>query len=118
MRGILATKPSVYFFPSFALHILCSPDEHPFTPTEKLAKPILPPLTYPRLLHPNNVNVNQKILHFYTQRIVPAITRKTNAQLGPDQEDDDGNYGSVATSDVQGLQAFSRRIHYGGLNDS
>merc|ERR1712093_269809 len=87
-----------------------SPDEHPFTPMEQLAKPILPPLDYPKLLHPNTVNVNREIMDFYISKIIPAITRRSNKFLG---RSDDGNYGSSACRDVDALQAISRRIHYG-----
>lgn len=90
-----------------------SPDEHPFTPREQLSKPILPPLNYPRLLYPNTVNVTAQILDFYVNAIIPAITRKATASLGNGKQDDDGNYGSAATRDIEALQAISRRIHYG-----
>lgn len=88
-----------------------SPDEHPFTPETQLAKPILPPLNYPRLLYPNNVNVTSKIKDFYINAIIPAITRRATQGLG--KETDDGNYGSCATRDITALEAMSRRIHYG-----
>ncbi|KZV88921.1 chorismate mutase [Exidia glandulosa HHB12029] len=98
-----------------------SPDEYPFTTS--LPQPLLAPLAMPRLLHPNTINVNPSILSFYVYSIVPAITRQASIQLsatkracgitGPDEFDDDGNYGSVATIDVQILQAISKRVHYG-----
>ncbi|BFZ62621.1 chorismate mutase aro7 [Saitoella coloradoensis] len=78
-----------------------SPDEYAFT--ANLPEPILPPLTYPRFLHPNDINVNDKIKDYYVERIIPAIC----------EEGDDVNYGSAATIDIQCLQALSRRIHYG-----
>lgn len=90
----------------------CSPDEHPFTPLNKLPSPVITPQTYPTLLylpaatHPS-VNVNPRILDFYVKHIVPAITS------GPNRLADDGNYGSAATRDVEVLQALSRRIHFG-----
>ncbi|KAK9896438.1 chorismate mutase [Cystobasidium minutum MCA 4210] len=90
-----------------------SPDEYSFTPKELLSKPILPPLNYPRLLHPNNVNVNDKIKDFYINKIIPAITSRATSQLKGGVTDDDGNYGSAACRDVEALQAISRRIHYG-----
>ncbi|GKT93011.1 chorismate mutase [Colletotrichum tofieldiae] len=71
-----------------------SPDEYPFFP-EAIQKQILKPLHYPRILHPNNVNVNNKIKDFYDR--------------GESQE----NYGSSATCDIACLQALSRRIHFG-----
>ncbi|KAK1923164.1 chorismate mutase [Papiliotrema laurentii] len=85
-----------------------SPDEYPFTPIERLPKPIIAAQEYPTLLHKPaashpSVNVNDKILKFYVDRIVPGVTKQT----------DDGNYGSAATRDVEVLQALSRRIHFG-----
>ncbi|EJD50883.1 chorismate mutase [Auricularia subglabra TFB-10046 SS5] len=98
-----------------------SPDEYPFT--SGLPQPVLAPQRLPNLLHPNDINVNQTILSFYVYSIVPAISRQASLQLaaqkracgisGPDEFDDDGNYGSVATIDVQILQAISKRVHYG-----
>ncbi|WWD20797.1 chorismate mutase [Kwoniella shandongensis] len=100
-----------------------SPDEHPFTPLDRLPKPIIKPLSFPSLLyqpaasHPS-VNVNSRILKFYVEHIVPGITGVGNGsakgkskEVGKDQ--DDGNYGSAATRDVEVLQALSRRIHFG-----
>ncbi|GAA5820274.1 hypothetical protein JCM10212_000395 [Sporobolomyces blumeae] len=84
-----------------------SPDEHPFTPRSQLPAAILPPLDYPPLLYdPTSINVNRQIMEFYTESIVPAITK-------PLKTNDDGNYGSAATRDLECLQAISRRIHYG-----
>ncbi|ORY31289.1 chorismate mutase [Naematelia encephala] len=85
-----------------------SPDEHSFTPLEKLPKPVIGLQAYPTLLHDPaarhpSVNVNSKILDFYVKHIVPGITPPL----------DDGNYGSAATRDVEVLQALSRRIHFG-----
>ncbi|KAK4047639.1 chorismate mutase aro7 [Microbotryomycetes sp. JL201] len=88
-----------------------SPDEHPFTPRSQLPEPILPPLDYPTLLYPNSVNVNDQILEFYINSVVPVITKSITTQLGT--ENDDGNYGSAAVRDVECLQAVSRRIHCG-----
>ncbi|BGP56705.1 hypothetical protein JCM8202_005820 [Rhodotorula sphaerocarpa] len=89
-----------------------SPDEHPFTPKDQLPAAILPPLEYPPLLYdPTGLNVNARIMDFYTRQIVPAITRVVTEKLG--KQDDDGNYGSAATRDLEALQAISRRIHYG-----
>lgn len=87
-----------------------SPDEYPFTPIDRLPKPIIPVQDYPTLLHKPaasqpSVNVNHRILDFYVNRIIPGITPKG----------DDGNYGSAATRDVEVLQALSRRIHFGEL---
>ncbi|GAA5913835.1 hypothetical protein JCM6882_007712 [Rhodosporidiobolus microsporus] len=89
-----------------------SPDEHPFTPRAQLPQPILPPLDYPPLLHdPAHLNVNPQILGFYVDEIVPSITRTVTEKLG--KENDDGNYGSAGTRDLECLQAISRRIHCG-----
>nr|ODN83899.1 chorismate mutase [Cryptococcus depauperatus CBS 7841] len=96
-------------------NFVCSPDEHPFTPLDKLPNPIIRPQKFPPLLHEPavahpSVNVNARILGFYVEHIVPGIT-------GIGREDnvleDDGNYGSSATRDVEVLQALSRRIHFG-----
>ncbi|EPQ25731.1 uncharacterized protein PFL1_06725 [Pseudozyma flocculosa PF-1] len=84
-----------------------APDEYPFTSPELLPKPVLEPVTYPKLLWPHKVNVNDKILQFYIDDIVPTITRN----LGEDG--DDGHYGSSAIRDCEVLSAMSRRIHFG-----
>jgi chorismate mutase len=89
-----------------------SPDEHPFTPRNQLPTPILPPLSYPALLYPNDINVNDKIVKFYTEAVVPVITRMVVGEDGQRREDD-GNYGSAGTRDIECLQAVSRRIHCG-----
>ncbi|ORY83485.1 chorismate mutase [Leucosporidium creatinivorum] len=88
-----------------------SPDEHPFTPSHLLPTPILPPLDYPPLLYPNTINVNPTILAFYINSVVPTITKIVTEKLG--KENDDGNYGSAGTRDIECLQAISRRIHCG-----
>ena len=69
------------------------------------------------------MNVNSSILSFYTHAIVPRITRQTTLSLaarkraagvaGDGEYEDDGNYGSAATLDVEILQAISKRVHYG-----
>ncbi|RHZ80654.1 hypothetical protein Glove_134g44 [Diversispora epigaea] len=78
-----------------------SPDEYPFT--DDLPNPIIPPLKYPKILKPNDINVNPKILKFYLEHIVPSLC----------VAGEDLNYGSSATRDVACLQALSQRIHYG-----
>ncbi|KAF5382502.1 hypothetical protein D9615_002861 [Tricholomella constricta] len=98
-----------------------SPDEYPFT--ADLPKPVLPPLSFPKILYPNEVNVNPSILSFYTRAIVPRITRRAtlalatlkraNGIIGDDEFEDDGNYGSAATIDVEVVQSISKRVHYG-----
>ncbi|CAE7174848.1 unnamed protein product [Rhizoctonia solani] len=100
-----------------------SPDEYPFTPESDLPAPVLPTLKYPQILYPNKINVNTSILTFYTRAIVPRITRRATQELamlkrsagivGDDEYEDDGNYGSAATIDVEVLQAISKRVHYG-----
>ncbi|KAI9573536.1 chorismate mutase [Boletus coccyginus] len=98
-----------------------SPDEYPFT--SDLPPPVLNPLVFPNILHPNDINVNPTILAFYTRDIVPRITGRATSALreskrskgivGDDEYKDDGNYGSAATIDVEVLQAISKRVHYG-----
>ena len=71
------------------------------------------------------MNVNASILSFYTQAIVPRITRpatlalatikRANGITGDDEYEDDGNYGSAAFVDLEVLQAISKRVHYGTL---
>lgn len=100
-----------------------SPDETPFT--ANLPEPILPSLNYPKILHPNAVNVNPSIIYFYVHTFVPRITHaatlsvaaanRARGIMGEAEFDDDGNYGSAATIDVEILQAISKRVHYGSL---
>lgn len=86
-----------------------SPDEYPFFPSA-LQKPILDPLDYPKTLHENDVNVNDKIKKFYTEQFLPAVCPDFGREdRGVSQE----NYGSSATCDIACLQALSRRIHFG-----
>lgn len=86
-----------------------SPDEHPFFP-QVLARPMLQPLEYPRILHANNVNVNDIIKERYIKEILPEACRKFKRE---DRGEARENYGSAATCDVNCLQALSRRIHFG-----
>lgn len=98
-----------------------SPDEYPFT--SDLPEPVLPCLQFPPILHPNKINANRSILSFYTCTIVPRITRRATLLLaakkraqgivGDEEYEDDGNYGSAATLDVEVLQSISKRVHYG-----
>jgi chorismate mutase len=94
--------------------LLCSPDEYPFS--SDLPDPVLPPLKFPKILYPNTVNANPKILSFYVEQFVPRVTRRaseaSNGVIGGEQNDD-GNYGSAATIDVEVLQSISKRVHYG-----
>ncbi|KZF22355.1 chorismate mutase [Xylona heveae TC161] len=86
-----------------------SPDEYPFFP-DALQEPILQPLDYPRILHPNDVNVNDKLKKSYIQHILPAACSTYGRE---DRGEAQENYGSSATADVQCVQALSRRIHFG-----
>ncbi|KAJ3862000.1 chorismate mutase [Lentinula novae-zelandiae] len=98
-----------------------SPDEYPFT--TGLPEPVLPPLQFPKILFPNKINANPSILSFYVCSIVPRISRRATLCLaaskrikgivGDEEYEDDGNYGSTATIDVEVLQAISKRVHYG-----
>jgi chorismate mutase len=88
-----------------------APDEYAFFPDD-LPKPFLSPLKYPVLLHPNTVNLNQKLKDSYINYILPAACRTAP---GGDRGETKEDYGSTAVSDVACLQALSRRIHYGKL---
>jgi chorismate mutase len=79
-----------------------SPDENPFT--SDLPTPILPPLSYPSFIQKNSINFNGRLKALYLNEIVPRICSSFQ---------DDSNYGSSATRDVECLQAISKRIHYG-----
>ncbi|KAK8105733.1 hypothetical protein PG999_009092 [Apiospora kogelbergensis] len=84
-----------------------APDEYPFFPAA-LQKPLLKPITYPKILHENNVNVNDEIKRFYIEKFLPRVCAERK-ERGEAAE----NYGSTATADIACLQAISRRIHYG-----
>ncbi|KAJ7107280.1 chorismate mutase [Mycena crocata] len=98
-----------------------SPDEYPFS--ADLPDPVLPPLKFPEILFPNSINVNPSILSFYIRTIVPRITRRATSTLaalkrasgitGDEEFEDDGNYGSASTIDIEVLQSISKRVHYG-----
>ncbi|KAE8709991.1 Chorismate mutase 1 [Hibiscus syriacus] len=81
-----------------------SPDEHPFFPYE-LPDPLLPPLQYPKVLHPiaDSININNQVWEMYFRNLIPRLVNKG----------DDGNCGSTAVCDTMCLQALSKRIHYG-----
>lgn len=86
-----------------------SPDEYAFFP-DVLQTPILKPLNYPKILHPNGVNVNKDIKDRYIEVVLPRVCKQFGrGDRGESQE----NYGSAATCDVLCLQALSRRIHFG-----
>ena len=86
---------------------------------------MLQPVDFPQILYPNSVNANRSILSFYARQIVPRITKRSTIQLaafkrakgiiGDEEYEDDGNYGSAATLDVEVLQAISKRVHYGAF---
>lgn len=69
------------------------------------------------------MNANPSIYSFYVRSIVPRITRqatlalatlkRANGIVGDDEYEDDANYGSAATIDVETVQAISKRVHYG-----
>jgi chorismate mutase len=86
-----------------------SPDEYPFFP-DVLEDPILQPLSYPHILHENDVNVNDVIKERYIKEILPAVCPQFGRE---DRGETQENYGSAATCDVACLQALSRRIHFG-----
>ncbi|KAG1368618.1 putative Chorismate mutase 3, chloroplastic [Cocos nucifera] len=83
-----------------------TPDEHPFFP-EDLPEPMLPPIQYPKVLHPvaDSININKMIWDMYFNRLLPRLVKEGN----------DGNCGSSAVCDTMCLQALSKRIHYGKL---
>ncbi|CAL9098864.1 unnamed protein product, partial [Musa acuminata var. zebrina] len=80
------------------------PDEHPFFP-DSLPEPMLPPMEYPKVLHPvaNSININKKIWEMYFCNLLPRLAK----------EGSDRNCGSSAVCDTICLQALSKRIHYG-----
>ncbi|KAL6710185.1 chorismate mutase aro7 [Coniothyrium glycines] len=86
-----------------------SPDEYPFFP-DVLQDPILKRLNYPKILHPNHVNVNAQLKDCYINHILPAACLQTGRDDRGEREE---NYGSAATCDVLTIQALSRRIHFG-----
>jgi chorismate mutase len=86
-----------------------APDEYPFFP-QFLEKPILQPLSYPKILHPNDVNVNATIKKRYVEEILPEACRNFGRE---DRGETRENYGSAATCDVMCLQSLSRRVHFG-----
>ena len=86
-----------------------SPDEYPFFP-DVLQKPILQPLNYPKILHPNEVDVNKDVKERYISVVLPRVCKQFGRQ---DRGESLENYGSAATCDVSCLQALSRRIHFG-----
>lgn len=86
-----------------------SPDEYPFFP-QALQRPFLQSLKYPKILHDNNVNVNDTIKEKYIKKILPEACRDFGRE---DRGEAKENYGSAAVCDVACLHALSRRIHFG-----
>lgn len=83
-----------------------NPEEHPFFP-DVTPPSLVPPYDYPLVLHraADFINVNDQIWDMYFKELLPLLT----------EPGDDGNYGSTASSDLNCLQAISRRIHYGNF---
>ncbi|KAL4282824.1 hypothetical protein GQ457_16G000450 [Hibiscus cannabinus] len=83
-----------------------NPEEHPFFP-DNLPPSLVPHFKYPEVLHPAamSINMNKVIWDMYFNKLLPLF-------VAPG---DDGNYASTAASDLECLQAISRRIHYGKL---
>ncbi|KAA8525600.1 hypothetical protein F0562_007455 [Nyssa sinensis] len=81
-----------------------SPEEHPFFPSN-LPTSLVPPHNYPYVLHPAaaSTNISKTIWDIYFNQLLPLFA----------VEGDDGNYVPTIASDLQCLQALSRRIHYG-----
>ncbi len=76
-----------------------SPSEHPFSDPALLPKPKLPDLQYPVTVRHNDINHNNRVMHFYLGTVLPSIC----------DAGDDENYGSSAICDVHCLQLLSKR---------
>ncbi|OAX77504.1 chorismate mutase [Emergomyces africanus] len=68
------------------------------------------PILYPKILHPNTVNINNLIKSQYINEILPNTCRKFDHKNCDETQE---NYGSSAIYDINCLQALSRRIHFG-----
>ncbi|KAI9191716.1 hypothetical protein LWI28_012480 [Acer negundo] len=81
-----------------------NPEEHAFFP-DNLPRSLVPSYNYSQVLHTaaNSININKMIWDKYYNQLLPLFVA----------EGDDGNYASTASSDIDCLQALSRRIHYG-----
>ncbi|WCJ30390.1 chorismate mutase 2 [Euphorbia peplus] len=81
-----------------------NPEENAFFP-DGLPHPIVPVHNYSQILYPEaaEVNLNKNILDMYFNQLLPLFVA----------DGDDGNYASTASSDINCLQALSRRIHFG-----
>lgn len=75
-----------------------------------LQRPVLQAIAYPKILHDNDVNVNDMIKEKYIKEVLPEACREFGRK---DRGEGKENYGSAATCDVACLQALSRRIHFG-----
>ncbi|KAJ0973821.1 hypothetical protein J5N97_015786 [Dioscorea zingiberensis] len=60
-----------------------SPDEHPFFP-EDLPEPTLPPMRYPKVLHPiaDSININKKIWDMYFNNLLPRLALSKRIHYG------------------------------------
>mmetsp|Transcript_7940 Transcript_7940/g.8689 ORF Transcript_7940/g.8689 Transcript_7940/m.8689 type:complete len:381 (-) Transcript_7940:49-1191(-) len=81
-----------------------SPEEHPFF-EYLLPPPMLPDLQYPELLSvkKSEVNVNHEIMRWYVEKIIDRLCISG----------DDEQHGSSVITDINALQAISRRVHMG-----
>ncbi|XP_065850083.1 chorismate mutase 2 isoform X2 [Euphorbia lathyris] len=81
-----------------------NPEENPFFPYG-LPLPVVPAHNYSKILYPAaaKVNLNKNIIDMYFNQLLPLFIA----------DGDDGNYASTASTDINCLQALSRRIHYG-----
>lgn len=82
-----------------------SPEELPFFPDSLPESLLLPPQNISQGLYPAAaaININKMIWDIYINQVLPSFARKGHAQ----------NYACIAASDLECLQALSRRIHYG-----
>lgn len=81
-----------------------SPEEHPFFPDD-LPHSLVPPQQGSGVLHPAaaSINISKMIWDMYINQLLPSIASKVPAE----------NCACIAASDIDCLQALSRRIHYG-----
>ncbi|XP_019167920.1 PREDICTED: chorismate mutase 2-like [Ipomoea nil] len=82
-----------------------SAEENPFFPDDVPESLVPAAGKLEPFLHPvaDCINVNEKIWDVYLNQLLPLVA----------VEGDDGNYAATAATDIQFLQALSRRIHYG-----
>ncbi|CAG7891458.1 unnamed protein product [Brassica rapa] len=81
-----------------------NPEENPFF-LDNIPHSVFPTHKYPQVLYPkaSSVNINKRIWDVYFKELLPLFVKPG----------EDGNYASTAASDLDCLQAISRRIHYG-----